>query len=132
MDTAATTKARQRPKALPSQTVKLRTERGSLYLVITYDSDGDPFEVFGHLGKAGSLERGMLELACRLISLHLRRNTPLEEIIDQCSGIQEMQEQPNVLPNGKVTTIKGLGDAIAQILAICKELNSISENSQEE
>ena len=56
------------------------------------DEDGEPFEVFGYLGKGGSFQHGVTELACRLISLHLRRGTPVEEVIDQMPGhSQEMQ-----------------------------------------
>ena len=80
------TTTRSRPTTLPSTTTRLRTERGNLYVTISTDDDGEPFEVFGTLGKAGSFEGGVTELACRLVSLHLRRGTPLEEIVDQCQG----------------------------------------------
>ena len=79
--TAAT---RPRPRSLPSTTTKLQTEMGSLFVTVSTDEDGEPFEVFGFLGKGGSFQHGVTELACRLISLHLRRGTPVEEIIDQC------------------------------------------------
>ena len=82
---------RARPRSLPSTTTKLQTEFGSLFVTVSVDEDGEPFEVFGHLGKAGSFQHGVTELACRLISLHLRRGTPLAEIIDQIQGIAEMQ-----------------------------------------
>ncbi len=65
------------------------------------DEDGEPFEVFGHLGKGGSFQNGVTELACRLISLHLRRGTPLAEIIDQMQGISEMQPFWNQLEDGR-------------------------------
>ena len=71
----ATTRAR--PRGLPSTTTKLSTEMGSLFVTVCVDEDGEPFEVFGHLGKGGSFQNGVTELACRLISLHLRRSTPL-------------------------------------------------------
>ena len=111
-----TTTTRSRPRSLPSMTTKLTTERGNLYVAVSTDEDGEPFEVFGWLGKGGSFEHGVTELACRLISLHLRRGTPLEEIIDQCEGIQEMQPWPNVMPDGTSVFVLGLGDGIAHIL----------------
>ena len=89
---------------------------GNLYVTVSTDEDGEPFEVFGWLGKGGSFQHGVTELACRLISLHLRRGTPLEEIIDQCRGIQEMQPFFNTMPDGKSVAILGLGDGIAHIL----------------
>ena len=110
--TAAT---RARPRNLPSTTTKLQTEYGNLYVTIAVDEDGEPFEVFGHLGKGGSFQHGVTELACRLISLHLRKGTPVEEIINQCSGIQEMAPFWNQL-DGKSVPVLGLGDGIAHVL----------------
>ncbi len=109
----ATTRAR--PRSLPSTTTKLQTEFGNLFVTVSVDEEGDPFEVFGFLGKGGSFQHGVTELACRLISLHLRRGTPLEEVIDQCQGIQEMAPFWNQL-DGKSFPVLGLGDGIAHIL----------------
>ena len=111
-----TTGTRARPRSLPSTTTKLQTEMGNLYVTVSTDEDGEPFEVFGWLGKGGSFQHGVTELACRLISLHLRRGTPLEEVIDQCRGIQEMQPFFNTMPDGRSVAVLGLGDGIAHIL----------------
>ena len=110
-----TTMTRNRPCSLPSTTTKLQTEFGNLFVTVSVDEDGDPFEVFGHLGKGGSFQHGVTELACRLISLHLRRGTPLEEVIEQMQGISEMQPFWNQL-GGKSFPVLGLGDGIAHIL----------------
>ena len=83
------TTTRPRPRSLPSETTKLSTELGNLYVTVCLDDDENPFEVFGSLGKAGSLQHGVTELACRLVSLHLRRGTPIKEIVDQCQGISQ-------------------------------------------
>ena len=106
---------RPRPRSLPSTTTKLQTEFGNLYVTVSTDDDGEPFEVFGWLGKGGSFQHGVTELACRLISLHLRRGTPLAEIIDQCAGIQEMAPFWNRL-DGRSVPVLGLGDGIAHVL----------------
>ncbi len=107
---------RPRPRSLPSTTTKLQTEFGNLYVTVSTDEDGQPFEVFGWLGKGGSFQHGATELACRLVSLHLRRGTPVEEIIDQMQGIQEMQPFWNSLGDGRSVPVLGLGDGIAHIL----------------
>ena len=112
----ADTATRSRPRSLSSVTTKLATELGNLYVTVCLDEDGNPFEVFGSLGKAGSLQHGVTELACRLVSLHLRRGTPLDEIVDQCQGISEMQPWPNVMEDGSTVYVRGLGDGIALIL----------------
>ncbi len=113
---AMTTKTRDRPRSLPSTTTKLKTELGSLFVTVSTDEDGEPFEVFGFLGKGGSFKHGVTELACRLTSLHLRRGTPIEEIIHQIQGIQEMAPFWNKLGEGRSVPIHGLGDGIAHIL----------------
>ena len=87
-------------------------------MTVSTDEDGEPFEVFGTgWARAGQLPAtGVTELACRLISLHLRRGTPVEEIIEQIRGIQEMKPFANLLPDGTSVWVLGLGDAIAHIL----------------
>ena len=110
-----TAETRPRPRSLPSTTTKLNTEFGNLYVTVSMDEDSEPFEVFGHFGKAGSFQHGVTELACRLISLHLRRGTPFEEIIDQISGISEMQPFFNRI-DGRSVAVLGLGDGIAHVL----------------
>ena len=111
-----TARTPDRPRSLPSTTTKLQTEMGSLFVTVSTDEDGEPFEVFGWLGKGGSFQHGVTELACRLISLHLRRGTPLEEVIDQIQGIQEMAPFWNTLGDGRSVPVLGLGDGIAHIL----------------
>ena len=105
-----------RPRSLPNTTTRLSIEMGSLFVTVSVDENGEPFEVFGHLGKGGSFQHGVTELACRLISLHLRRGTPLEEVIEQCQGIQEMQPFFNRMPDGRTVAVLGLGDGIAHVL----------------
>ena len=107
---------RARPRTLPSTTTRLQTEMGNLFVTVSVDEDGEPFEVFGHLGKGGSFQNGVTELACRLISLHLRRGTPLAEIIGQIRGISEMQPFFNKLDDGTTVAVLGLGDGIAHVL----------------
>jgi len=46
-------KTRDRPRTLPSTTTKLQTEMGSLFVTVSVDEEGQPFEIFGFLGKGG-------------------------------------------------------------------------------
>ena len=126
-----TTKTRDRPRSLPSTTTKLNTEFGSLFVTVSVDEDGEPFEVFGFLGKGGSFQHGVTELACRLISLHLRRGTPLDEVIDQIQGIQEMQPFWNRLGDGGSVAVHGLGDGIAHVLKAHLQAREEREAEQE-
>ena len=124
----ATTLAR--PRSLPSTTTKLQTEFGSVFVTVSVDEDGEPLGVFGFLGKGGSFQHGVTELACRLISLHLRRGTPIKDIIDQIQGIQEMQPFFNRLDDGRSVAVLGLGDGIAHILK--EHLKSKQEREAEQ
>ena len=127
---AVTTATRPRPRSLPSVKTKLSTELGNLYVTVCLDQDGQPFEVFGSLGKAGSLQHGVTELACRLVSLHLRRGTPIEEIADQCQGISEMQPWPNLMEDGSTVYVRGLGDGIALILRSHLQAQGVAEEAE--
>ena len=119
---------RARPRTLPSSTAVLNTSHGNLYLTVALDGDGAPFEVFGRMGKSGTFEQGVTELACRLISLHLRRGTPVEDIVDQCRGVGGMEPRLNRVDERPVF-IKGLGDGIAHVLkGFVKEAGEGSDN----
>ena len=126
----AGTITRHRPRSLPSVTTKLGTELGNLYVTVCFDEDDQPFEIFGSLGKGGSFQYGVTELACRLISLHLRRGTPIEEIIEQCQGIQEMQPYVNPMPDGRSAFVLGIGDGIAHVLKQHRKAGEVVEGAE--
>jgi ribonucleoside-diphosphate reductase alpha chain len=60
---------------------------GTLYVTITEDEKGQPFEVFMTLGKAGGALMADVESLGRLISLALRSGIPIKEIYRQLRGI---------------------------------------------
>ena len=63
---------RSRPELLRGATRRLETPLGTLYVTITEDDRGQPFEVFMSLGKAGGALMADVEALGRLISLALR------------------------------------------------------------
>jgi ribonucleoside-diphosphate reductase alpha chain len=71
---------RSRPELLRGTTRRLETPLGTLYVTITEDDRGQPFEVFMSLGKAGGPLMADVEAIGRLISLALRSGVPLKEI----------------------------------------------------
>jgi len=103
-----------RPKVLPGYTSKFELEHGSLFLTVS-EIDGQPFEVFATIGKAGTATHGLAEGLCRMISLHLRRGTPVSEIHDQLMNIKEFAPTWNQTASGSVQ-IYGVCDAIAHVL----------------
>ncbi|MGH7518169.1 MAG: ribonucleotide reductase N-terminal alpha domain-containing protein [Gemmatimonadales bacterium] len=78
---------RSRPELLRGTTRRLETPLGTLYVTVTEDDRGQPFEVFMSLGKAGGALMADVEALGRLISLALRSGIPLKEIYRQLRGI---------------------------------------------
>jgi ribonucleoside-diphosphate reductase alpha chain len=78
---------RSRPEVLRGTTRRVETPLGTLYVNITEDDRGQPFEVFMSLGKAGGALMADVEALGRLISLALRSGIPLAEIWRQLRGI---------------------------------------------
>jgi ribonucleoside-diphosphate reductase alpha chain len=78
---------RSRPELLRGSTRRLETPLGTLYVTITEDDKGQPFEVFMSLGKAGGALMADVEALGRLISLALRSGIPMKEIYRQLRGI---------------------------------------------
>ena len=78
---------RSRPELLKGSTRRVETPLGTLYVTITEDDKGQPFEMFMSLGKAGGALMADVESIGRLISLALRSGIPMREIHRQLRGI---------------------------------------------
>ncbi len=78
---------RARPDKLRSTAIRKETPLGTMYVHISEDDKGQPFEVFINLGKAGGSAMADAEAMGRLISLALRSGIPLMSIHKQLRGI---------------------------------------------
>jgi ribonucleoside-diphosphate reductase alpha chain len=78
---------RSRPELLKGAVRRVETPLGTMYVTITEDEKGQPFEVFMSLGKAGGALMADVEAMGRLISLALRSGIPMKEIHRQLRGI---------------------------------------------
>jgi ribonucleoside-diphosphate reductase alpha chain len=78
---------RSRPDLLTGTTRRIETPLGTMYVTITQDDKGQPFEMFISLGKAGGALMADVEAIGRLISLALRSGIPLKEVYRQLRGI---------------------------------------------
>jgi ribonucleoside-diphosphate reductase alpha chain len=78
---------RSRPDVLRGITYRVETPLGTMFVNITEDDKGQPFEVFITLGKAGGSAMADAEAVGRLISLALRSGIPLSEVHKQLRGI---------------------------------------------
>jgi len=75
-----------RPRSLDGKTVKLRTGCGALFVTVNFDKDKKIREVFAYLGKSGSCFSSQVNSLCRMISVALRNDVPIEDITDHLKG----------------------------------------------
>jgi ribonucleoside-diphosphate reductase alpha chain len=106
---------RSRPELLRGATRRLETPLGTLYVTITEDDRGQPFEVFMSLGKAGGALMADVEALGRLISLALRSGIPLNEIYRQLRGISS-DRVIGLGPNKVLSVPDAVGIAIERYL----------------
>jgi len=112
------TTVRPRPHCLEGQTYRLGTPLGTAYITINANGDGEPFEVFLNVGKAGSDTAAVAEAIGRLISLILRIPSPLsatrrlKQVVKQLKGIGGGRP----LGFGR-DRVRSLPDGVAQVLA---------------
>jgi len=78
---------RARPDALRGTSIRKETPLGTMFVHITEDDRGQPFEVFINLGKAGGAAMADVEAIGRLISLGLRSGISIQAIHRQLRGI---------------------------------------------
>ncbi len=80
-----------RPRQMPGTTYRIVTPLGKAYITLNRNSDGDPFEVFVNLGKAGSDLAADAEAIGRLISLTLRMPSPLSPVERLLAVMEELE-----------------------------------------
>lgn len=82
-----------RPMKVDGATYRIETPMGSSFITVNHDGEGNPFELFVTIGKAGSEVAAMAEAIGRLISTTLRFGSHLpakeraREIMEQLRGI---------------------------------------------
>ncbi len=112
------TTVRPRPHHLNGKTYHLGTPLGTAYITVNINGDGEPFEVFLNVGKAGSDTAAVAEAIGRLISLVLRVPSPLsatrrlKQVVKQLKGIGGGRP----LGFGR-DRVRSLPDGVAQVLA---------------
>ncbi|MCS6859314.1 MAG: hypothetical protein NZT92_03205, partial [Abditibacteriales bacterium] len=110
-------KVRPRPYKRRGVTISKATPVGTAHITMNDDDEGNPFEVFVEIGKAGSDIKAMSEALGRLMSLVLRLASPVsprervQEIVNQVRGIGGARH----LGFGK-DRVMSLPDAVGQAL----------------
>ena len=106
---------RARPDKLRGTSIRKDTPLGTMFVHITEDDKGQPFEVFINLGKAGGAAMADVEAMGRLISLALRSGIPIREIHRQLRGISS-DRAVGVGPNKVLSVPDAIGIALEEWL----------------
>ena len=101
---------KERPPELDSKTYCVPTGYGKLYITVA-EFDDKPFEVFCTIGKSGGSIMAKAEAVGRLVSLALRNDVSVEDVVDQLIDI----DGGNPLA-WKQIVIKSIPDAVGRIL----------------
>jgi ribonucleoside-diphosphate reductase alpha chain len=104
---------RSRPDRLRGTTIRKETPLGVMFVNITEDDKGQPFEVFVTLGKAGGSAMADVEAMGRLMSLALRSGIPIMEIHRQLRGISS-DRAVGLGPNKVLSVPDAIGIAIEE------------------
>lgn len=84
---AKKTEMRKRPKVTVGRTIQMMTGCGKLYVTINEDEDGQPFELFSTMGKAGGCASSQAEAISRMVSVQLRSGIDSKIIIKHLKNI---------------------------------------------
>lgn len=97
---------------LPAIKIKQMTPHGNMHVMIVVDPEtGREREVFAQLGKGGDVAYSALEAICRVVSLYLRVNGSIDDIVHQLTGIGSSLSVPS-----KDGHISSLGDSLAKAI----------------
>lgn len=102
---------KKRPEVIKGTTRLMKTGCGNLYVTINEDQDGNLFELFTQMGKAGGCASSQAEAIGRLVSLALRGNIEPIEIEKQLRGIS--CHSPAWAAGGKIASCS---DAISKAI----------------
>jgi ribonucleoside-diphosphate reductase alpha chain len=80
-------KPKAREDVIRGSTRKIRTGCGNLYVTVNEDEEGNLFEIFNQIGKAGGCAASQSEAIGRLVSLAFRSGIEPEDVIRQLKGI---------------------------------------------
>jgi ribonucleoside-diphosphate reductase alpha chain len=104
---------RSRPDKLRGTTIRKETPLGTMFVNITEDDRGQPFEVFVTLGKAGGSAMADAEAMGRLISLALRSGIPIMQVHKQLRGISS-DRAVGLGPNKVLSVPDAIGIALEE------------------
>ena len=104
---------RARPDKLRSTSIRKETPLGTMFVHISEDDRGQPFDVFINLGKAGGSAMAYSEAVGRLVSLALRSGIPLNQVTRQLRGISS-DRAVGLGPNKVLSVPDAIGIALEE------------------
>ncbi len=104
-------KPRARQDVIRGSTRKIRTGCGNLYVTVNEDGEGNLFEIFNQIGKAGGCAASQSEAIGRLVSLAFRSGIEPEDVVRQLKGIS--CHMPVWYQEGKILSC---ADAVAKAI----------------
>ncbi|OGP89436.1 MAG: ribonucleoside-diphosphate reductase, adenosylcobalamin-dependent [Deltaproteobacteria bacterium RBG_16_47_11] len=118
---------KERQELIQGSTRKVRTGCGNLYITVNEDEEGNLFEIFNQIGKAGGCAASQSEAIGRLASLAFRSGIEPEVVVRQLKGIS--CHMPVWHQQGKILSC---ADAIAKAIEWHLQMkNSASEAKSE-
>ena len=120
---------RVRPKIMKGLTTKSDSPYGSIYVTANFDDNNKIFETFISAGKSGSVSKSVTEAMSRVISLALRANVDINDIIKTISNISGSELWIYDTIDGKEVYVKSIPDATAKMLSDLNEYSSTLSNT---
>ena len=99
---------RSRPQTLPSVTFEIQTNCGKIYVTITSDDAGLPFEIFVRFGKAGHCGAAIFDAMTKILSYALRSGMDPQEAVKALAGIG--------CSYGKLTCMNAVAEALREVI----------------
>ena len=101
---------RIRPNALPGITYQMDTNLhcGKIYITITTDDSGRPFEVFVRFGKAGHCGAAIFDGVTKIVSYALRSGMDPHDAVKAFSGIN--------CSYGRQTCLNAVAEALSDVI----------------
>jgi len=99
---------RSRPQALPGVTYEMHTNCGKIYVTVTTDHAGRPFETFLRFGKAGHCGAAIFDAMTKILSYALRSGMDPQEAVKALAGIG--------CSYGKNTCMNAVSEAMGEVL----------------
>ncbi|MDD3480602.1 MAG: vitamin B12-dependent ribonucleotide reductase [Patescibacteria group bacterium] len=114
---------RKRPKMMVGRTMQIMTGCGKLYVTINEDEDGQPFELFSTMGKAGGCAASQAEAISRMVSVQLRSGVEPMVIVKHLKNIT--CHRPYGFGDERVTSCSdAIGKALEQYMDLTLNIES--------